>query len=147
MHRLTLLLLGILLSHGSLRAQNLTVGCGVADEIELAEFASLFTSDDSLAVKFRMENSLRRVSPDETVAVPDSITCERLAERATELLQAAAWDYWSTAEWLTYAVRVGPYYYIYIAEMPRAGWVGGGSYRFVLDAVTLEEIPTPYGFQ
>jgi hypothetical protein len=146
MRSVILSLVASLLFLGSLEAQNLTVGCGVSVD-EAAEYASLFTSDDSTSVTFRNENQLRRVSPPETIAVPDSATCERLAERATELLQALAWDYWSGAEWDTYAVRVGPYYYILIDEVLPPEWVGGGWYRFVLDADTLEEIPTPYDFQ
>ena len=141
MRRLMFLLLVPLLFQGALHAQNLTVGCGVSEADELAEFASLFTADDSIGVKYRRENNLQRVSPPELIAVPDSATCERLAERATELLRAQAWDYWSSAEWLTYAIRVGPYYYIYIAELLPPEWVGGGSYSFVLDADTLEGNP------
>jgi hypothetical protein len=147
MHRLMFLLLLPLLFQGSLHAHNLTVGCGVSEADELAEFASLFTADDSVGVKYRSENNLKRVSPPEMIAIPDSAACERLAERATDLLRAQAWDYWSGAEWLTYAIRVGPYYYIYIAELLPPEWVGGGSYAFVLDADTLAEIPTPYASQ
>jgi hypothetical protein len=147
MHRLIFVLLASILLQGSLDAQNRTVGCGVVDDDEVAEFSSLFTADDSAGVIYRRENNLQRVSPPEIVAVPDSATCERLAERATELLQVQAWDYWSKAEWVTYSVRVGPYYYVYVAELLPPEWVGGGSYSFVLDATTLEEIPTPFASQ
>jgi hypothetical protein len=143
---LILLLLAFVAAPTLLRAQNVTVGCGDTKQVDatLEEFGPLFTSEDPDSARYRIENNLRKVSPPEIVAVPDSATCERVAERATELLRLAAWDYWSSARWETYTLRAGPYFFVLIAEIPAQGTVGGGGYTFVLDAATLEEIPTPY---
>lgn len=148
MHPVIVLILLLFGAITPLHAQNVTVGCGAPGDPEasLAAYAPLFTSDDSAAVKYRTNNNLQRVSPTETVAVTDSATCARLAERASELLLSAAGDYWSNAEWETFSIRAGPYFYVYIFEVPVPGKVSGW-YDFVLDAHTLDEIPTPYAFQ
>jgi hypothetical protein len=146
MHPLILPVLAILSLPSVVAGQNVTIGCGDPAQVQatLEEFGPLFTSADPDSARFRVENNLRQVNPGEIVAVPDSATCVQLANRATDLLRAVAWDYWSSAQWETSSIRVGPYYYVYVGEVPAPGTVGSGTYEFVLDAATLEEIPTPY---
>lgn len=149
MHRMILLAMLVLGHATGLHGQNATIGCG--DPMQagetLAAFGPLFTSQDSAYVTYRTRNGLQQVSASEVFVVSDSTVCASLASRGAELLATAARDDWCTSRWETYFIKAGPYYYIYLAETPPEGTVGGGWYEFVLDAATLANIPLTYAVQ